>query len=357
MLNLKDREWQTFYIKDIFTEIQRGKRLKTADHHKGKIPYISSSAINNGVANYISNEKGVRKFSNCLTVANSGSVGKTFYHRYIFVASDHVTQLKNPELNQYVYRFLAPLVSRIEKKYSFNREINDARINKEKILLPVDATGEPDWQFMADYIREREQTLIECYIAHADKIGKNEKIERRGIASLAEKKWKEFPIEAIADIESGRDIYEDERMPGLTPYVGASSLNNGICHFISNDNTTKEGGCLSVNRNGSVGYAFFHPYNTLFSNDCRKLRLKRNSRYAGLFIAHQITKQRHKYSYGYKMGTGRLKRQLILLPTTANGEPDWEYMEQYAKKIMHHQLTTYLEYMRTRRVVCGVKLR
>lgn len=166
MLSLTDREWNTFYLKDIFTEIKRGKRLKTADHIKGKTPYISSSAINNGVDNFISNDKGVREFSDSLTIANSGSVGKTFYHPYTYVASDHVTQLRNPAFNPFIYRFLAPLLSRLEEKYSFNREINDPRINKEVIILPVTADGTPDWRFMEDYICEREVQLLQQYIPY-----------------------------------------------------------------------------------------------------------------------------------------------------------------------------------------------
>ena len=80
MLELHDREWNEFYLRDIFPDIQRGKRLKNADHIQGKTPYVSSSAINNGVDAFIGNDDKVRKYKECLTLANSGSVGKTFYH-------------------------------------------------------------------------------------------------------------------------------------------------------------------------------------------------------------------------------------------------------------------------------------
>lgn len=66
---------------------------------------------------------------------NSGSVGKTFYHKYEFIASDHVTALKSDRLNEYSYLFVATIVQRLENKYSFNREINDMRINKEKLYF------------------------------------------------------------------------------------------------------------------------------------------------------------------------------------------------------------------------------
>lgn len=52
--------------------------------------------------------------------------------------------------------------------------------------------------------------------------------------SLQDRDWKDFFIEDVAEIKSGHDIYEDERLTGDIPYVSSSSVNNGICHFVSN---------------------------------------------------------------------------------------------------------------------------
>ena len=98
---LNGLKWQEFFINEVFPNIQRGKRLKTNDHFLGKMPYISSTALNNGVDNFISNTSDVRIFSNCLSIANSGSVGACFYQPYRFIASDHVTKLENPNFNKY----------------------------------------------------------------------------------------------------------------------------------------------------------------------------------------------------------------------------------------------------------------
>ena len=164
MLELHDREWNEFYLRDIFPDIQRGKRLKNADHIQGKTPYVSSSAINNGVDAFIGNDDKVRKYKECLTLANSGSVGKTFYHSYEFIASDHVTSLKSDRLNKYSYLFIATIVQRLEEKYSFNREINDMRINKEKIVLPIDEFDKPDYAFMEQYVKQQIATLKLQYL-------------------------------------------------------------------------------------------------------------------------------------------------------------------------------------------------
>lgn len=144
-------KWSEFFITDVFTQIKRGKRLKREDHISGNMPYISSSALCNGVDNFVANNENVRIFRDCLTLANSGSVGSCFYHPYSFVASDHVTSLHNPTLNQYHYLFLATVIGRLYEKYNFNREINDLRISKEKIILPVDEKGNPDFDYMERY--------------------------------------------------------------------------------------------------------------------------------------------------------------------------------------------------------------
>lgn len=92
-------------------------------------------------------------------MANSGSVGSAFFYSYEFVASDHVAQLIQPKFSKYVYLFLLPIIARLSEKYSFNREINDKRINREKLLLPIDSKGNPDYAFMESYMRVIEKNI------------------------------------------------------------------------------------------------------------------------------------------------------------------------------------------------------
>lgn len=40
------------------------------------------------------------------------------------------------------------------------------RIHREKVLLSVDEEGQPDYDFMEQYVREREKQLIAQYIEH-----------------------------------------------------------------------------------------------------------------------------------------------------------------------------------------------
>ena len=164
---------------------------------------------------------------------------------------------------------------------------------------------------------------------------------------LSDRKWDKFFIKRICDVCSGRDIYDAERIEGSIPYITSGSVNNGVKYFISNINDTLEENAISVNRNGSVGYAFYHKYKALYSNDCRKLKLKEyNNEYVSIFITQQIMLQKEKYNYGYKMGTGRLQKQYIMLPIDDKGNPDFEFMEQYVKKIFVEKKQKYLVFVK-----------
>lgn len=157
-------KYKEFFIKDVFPIIQRGKRLTRENQIDGSVPYVSSSALNNGVDNFIGNASGVRKFSNCLSLANSGSVGSCFYEPFEFVASDHVTHLKNAEFSVYQYLFMATMLNRLSEKYNFNREINDPRISREKILLPIDEQGNPDFEYMDAFAKKLMLQKYQQYI-------------------------------------------------------------------------------------------------------------------------------------------------------------------------------------------------
>lgn len=150
---LNDCKWESFNITDVFPTIKRGKRLKNADHRPGKVPYVSSSAINNGVADYIQEDDNTRTFSNCISLANSGSVGSAFYEPFKFVASDHITHLKLKYDNSFVYLFLTTILEMQKSNFSFNREINEPRIKALKIMLPVTDSGEPDYDYMEQYVK------------------------------------------------------------------------------------------------------------------------------------------------------------------------------------------------------------
>lgn len=345
-MELDGREWKEFFIYEVFPDIKRGKRLKKEDHIMGIFPYVSSSAINNGVDGFVGNTDGVRRYKNCLSLANSGSVGSCFYEPFEFVASDHITHLEG-DYTKSQYLFMASMLNRLSEKYNFNREINDERISREKIVLPVDVNGNPDFGFMEKYVRNILEFKLKNYLKYCRcklvKLG-----EMIALQSFSELEWKPFRINNIAQVNSGRDIYDAERLDGDLPYITAGVQQNGIGYFVGNMNKTITKNAISVSRNGAgVGSSFYHEYLALYSNDCRKVILNNynENKYVSLFITNQIMAQRKNYNYSRKMGTERLKKQMIMLPALYDDEPDYKYMEQYIKNLMIKKYTSYITYI------------
>lgn len=52
------------------------------------------------------------------------------------------------------------MVQRLSEKYSFNREINDERIKREKILLPVNKDGQIDFNLMSSFMQQVERDIL-----------------------------------------------------------------------------------------------------------------------------------------------------------------------------------------------------
>lgn len=344
---LVEKEWREFFVSEIFTKIQRGKRLTKGNQQNGEVPYVSSTAANNGVDNFIGNSKGVRTFENCLTLANSGSVGSTFFHHYTFVASDHVTALILERPNKYIFLFLSGIIRRLEEKYSFNREINDKRIQREKILLPVNSDGLPDWQFMEDFIKQKEQKQIaDLKDYYADKA-----VELMiSTGSLKNTEWQEFKIGKIFEqlLRGNNKGHSNEDCQFGVSYNGAKYNDNGVTGFVETNGKFKifKGNAIVfvMTGEGSVGLSVYKKEDFVPSSNVFVGYSSVLNRWNGLFLVTAINNGADRYNYGYIRNEKRLFNEKILLPVNSDGLPDWQFMEDFMKQIERDKISAVLSY-------------
>lgn len=336
--------WKEFYFTEVFTRIQRGKRLTKANQHEGSVPYVSSTAFNNGVDGFIGNDNYVRSFRNCLTVANSGSVGSSFFHHYKFVASDHVTSLERDGVDKYAYLFMVPMINRLSEKYSFNREINDERIRREKILLPVTENGDIDFQFMSNLMRQIEKDILNVTLSHIkEKLNVN-KCKWGGV------KWKNFVMNEVFTIlvpgkSKGLNHLTQVDRGGVN-YLGATNLNNGVLGYVLPiHQQVQKGNCIAFIRNGegSMGYAVYKEEDFIATSDITLGYNPHLNRYTGMFITTIADRVRGKYNFGYKRNSHRLSKEVLTLPINANDEIDWSFMELFMRSIESEQIMSYLQ--------------
>lgn len=353
MQSLDEKEWKHFRMPEIFGLIQRGKRLKNADHVPGIVPYVSSTANNNGVDDYIEATPGTRAFGDCISLANSGSVGTAFYEPFEYVASDHVTALKTEGMSKYVYLFLITTIEKQGSNFNFNREINDARIKNMQIMLPVDDAGEPDYAYMAEYVQQKRAAMLDKYHKYVEaRIAElGELIE---IPMLDEKEWDEFFIGDLFEVSRPKSRNKDDYDFGNTPFVASGALNNGVmkCCDAKQDEQLDAGNCITVSP--VDGSTFYQPMDFLgrggAGSSILMLRSDWLNLYLGQFIARTVRQTCSKYTYGHMGNKDSIKRERIMLPIDDSGKPDYEYMEQYAKNMMLRKYQQYLEFINRQNV-------
>jgi hypothetical protein len=317
--------WQEFKFDKIFT-ISRGKRLIKIDQINGNVAYVSSSKKNNGIDNYILPPDDMEIYQNALTLSNSGSVGYCFYHAYEFVASDHCTiiQIKDKkiELNNYISLFLKPVIESMKTKYNFAREINNARLKKETILLPRTKNKDPDWTFMERYIK-----YLSSEIKYDSKIAENQISKQK--VKLKIEQWGEFKLSEIFKIIRGKRLVEIDRVIGEVPYYSASDYDNGLTDKISNPLFVEEDALIYT----TFGKCYYVENEFTASDEISILKNKNLNIYTGLFVATIITENKSKYTFGRKAFETRFSKDIIKLPITKDKKPDWAFMETYIKSL------------------------
>lgn len=53
-----------------------------------------------------------------------------------------------------------------KKKYMYSYKFNAKRMSKQKILLPINSNGNPDWKFMEYYMKQIEYKQISKLIEY-----------------------------------------------------------------------------------------------------------------------------------------------------------------------------------------------
>jgi hypothetical protein len=345
MKTLDQCNWKEFRLEDIFT-IDPGVRLTTANMTMGKRPFIGATDSNNGITAFVDNTNKSLD-SNVLGVNYNGSVVENFYHPYEAIFSDDVKRLhlKEVENNKYICLFIKQSLLKQKAKYQYGYKFNGERMKKQYIMLPSTPEGTPDYTFMEEYMRQKEQTILAKYKAHISNILDNQSVIGGGKSSNVN--WKEFYFtDVFTEIQRGKRLKRADHSNGKMPYVSSTALCNGVDGFVGNTESVNIfSNCITIANSGSVGSAFFHSYEFVASDHVTKLQNKEVSKYAYLFMLPIINRLAEKYSFNREINDKRIKRERFVLPATPEGTPDFAYMDAYMRNIELQQLLKYLQHL------------
>lgn len=153
-------------------------------------------------------------------------------------------------------------------------------------------------------------------------------------------RWGKFSLESLFELKKGKRVTKAKLRPGNTRFIGASDRNNGITAMCDLE-PMFPGGSITVPYDGSIGFAFVQnePFFALDSVQVLIPKMPLNT-WLLLYLATAIRHEKERFNYGYKWNLGRMKRSEIRLPTTPDGVPDWQGMEDFMKGLPFSSILT-----------------
>lgn len=324
--------------------------IRLIDDKEKTVPYITRSDANNGLARFVSakNYEFGSDDGGCITVGLDTQTA--FYQPHKFVTGQNVQVITGDNLDEDVAQFFVPIL-RQQMTAKFNWGGNGATLGRMKrlsLMLPVDDAGEPDYEYMAEYTRQKRNAMLEKYREYAE-----ERVAELGdivdIPALDEKEWAEFRIGDLFEVSRPTARNKDNYQAGGVPFVASGSVNNGVMKLCAplEDEPLDKGGCITVSP--VDGSTFYQPMDFLgrggAGSSILMLRSDKLDLYRGLFMSRAIQQTCSKYTYGHMGNKDSIKRERVMLPVDDAGEPDYAYMEQYAKNMMLRKYRQYLAFL------------
>lgn len=160
--------------------------------------------------------------------------------------------------------------------------------------------------------------------------------------------WREFRIRDVFKVENSKPYHKDNLKlsnAGI-PYITRTSINNGLEDIIEFDRNSvlNKGNAISLGAENTD--FFYHKYDYVTGNKMYRIHRDNINKFIGLFLVQVFKSSIKGAGFGYGKGlTGtRFKDRVILLPVDNNNNPNWQFMEDYAKQEMKSQAEKIVDY-------------
>lgn len=324
--------WKDFRIGDLFDTYLSKDDIQPKNITKGDTPLISSGKTNNGIVEYIDDDKAKVWDANTITV---DMFGKAFYQNgpYHCVSHGRVNILVSKfDLTENIGLFLCSVIEQVSVKYQFDNMCTGEKLSNDVIKLPATSDGQPDWDYMESYMKavmeESEKSLENLKGADDTK----HLIDVSG--------WNEFRVGDLFDIHPTKAYKLTNKQllnEGTNPVIANSAYNNGIGGYSTQEPTengnmvtfsdTVDANTIFYQEDAFVGYPHVQGmYPIKYQSKWNRYTYQF---FVSVFRGTAIVKG---FDYGNKFRRDIAVELEVKLPIDANGEPDWQYMEDYMRK-------------------------
>ena len=314
--------WKEFRIGDLFDMSLSKDDIQPKSIVEGNIPLISSGKTNNGIVAYIQDDKATLQKAGTITV---DMFGKAFYqpNPYYCVSHGRINILTPKfDINEYIGLFVASAIERVSnEKYEFDSMCTGKKLAEDIISLPATSDGQPDWDYMESYMKsimeESEKSLENLRKANNQK------------HQIDTSNWKEFRVGDYFTQERGKEKAPKQNKDGDCPLIQETNSNNGFDRLVQ-PTVIFKGNAITI----SINYAsnvFYQKDDFCASVNIAIIRNDNLNLYNGYFIASVLSSAHRKFDYQNKISKELIDDEIIKLPATPDGSPDWAYMESYMR--------------------------
>ena len=338
--------WKNFRLDDLFV-IEGTKSLDAGSISfvDNGINFVGRTNDNNGIQGKISAQAFKPNKANTITVTVIGNYKYVKLQEQPYYCSQNINKLtikdcfKN-DFNCYNARYLITHIKKFVEQYNGQQsgyKLDD--IKKHIIVLPVKEDGTPDWDYMAERIKELEAERIkelEAYLiaSELDDFRLTEE-DKEVLENFGNVRWKEFRLGDLFDIHASVKKFNANEVSfdGTYPYVARGTSNNGIRGYITEDiKYLNPANTLSFGQDTATVYYQDKAY---FTGD--KIKIMELKKYdlteeIASFLLPVIRKAFSGFAWGQNSFNEKLLNNVkIFLPVEDDGQPDWNYMERYIR--------------------------
>ena len=151
--NAEFESWKTYRIKDIFPNIVKPVVYHTREvkENPAGIPYVVRSKFNNGVKYYVERPN---SNVNPAKVISFGAENATFFYQQSeWISGRDMYYIDTRGIDEYACLVITSCLQPIAEKYSYNYGMFPDLLKEDRITLPANENGDPDYAFMKQYMK------------------------------------------------------------------------------------------------------------------------------------------------------------------------------------------------------------
>ncbi len=267
-----------------------------------------------------------------------------YYQKDDFIGYQHIQHFvpKFEPFNRSIALMIisATRVSTSNADYDYAHKFNRDAMRSTVIQLPQTTSGEINFVFIEDFVRELEESRLreleesrlrelEAYLLTT---GLNDfeltDDDRTSLEQFDNILWKEFNIQDLFGKSTrGKRLKGEDRILGLLPFVTAGEANTGISAFIGNKVDVFSQNTTTIDMFGSAKY---RNYNYGADDHVAVVHTENLTKHAAVFVTTACHKAAHtgKFNYGHNFYAKDADDLNIMLPAKTDGHPDFIIMER-----------------------------